>query len=270
MEATMPHAPVNGIDLYYEDTGEGLPLLLITGLSGNTLDWTPLLPALAEHYRVIAIDPRGAGRSSAPPGPYTTAMLAADALGLLDHLDLERAHVVGFSLGGMIAQEMAITAPSRVDRLVLLATAAHLRPAIIEPWLRLFVHSYTGEADAAGFAVWALPWWFSPSFMHDPGRIEAALAEMNDPAYPAAPAHGVAAQADAVRTHDTRARLGTITVPTLALVGADDIATPVVAMREVAEGIPAARLQVLEEGGHLVFAEFPDAVAEAIVAFLAG
>ena len=120
----MPTAPVNGIDLFYDERGEGTPLLLITGLSGNALDWTPLLPTLAEGHRVIAIDPRGAGRSSAPPGPYTMAMLAADALGLLNHLGIERAHVVGFSLGGMIAQELAIAAPARVDRLVLLATAA--------------------------------------------------------------------------------------------------------------------------------------------------
>src|SRR5690349_10045048 len=111
MEAIMPHAPVNGIDLFYEETGDGPPLLLITGLSGNAADWTPLLPALAARHRVIALDPRGAGRSSAPPGPYTMAQLAADALGLLDHLDVDRAHVVGFSLGGMIAQEMALAAP---------------------------------------------------------------------------------------------------------------------------------------------------------------
>ena len=105
--------------------------------------------------------------------------------------------------------------------------------------------------------------------MTDPDRVEAALSEIDDPSYPAAPGHGVAAQADAIRGHDTRGRLAAITAPTLALVGADDIVTPVVAMRELAEGIPGARLQVLEHGGHLVFAEFPEAVADAIVSFLA-
>src|SRR3954454_16425825 len=119
---TMPLLSVNGIDLYYEEAGDGLPLLLISGAGGKTVDWTPLLPALSERFRVVAFDNRGGGRSSAPPGPYTTRQMADDATALLDHLAITRAHVVGLSLGGMIAQELALAAPARVDRLVLLAT----------------------------------------------------------------------------------------------------------------------------------------------------
>src|SRR5215211_5170886 len=104
----MPLAAVNGLNLYYEETGSGPPLMLIAGLSGNTLGWAMLLPALAERFRVIAFDNRGAGRSSAPPGPYTTREMADDAAALLDHLGIEQAHVFGFSLGGLIAQELAL------------------------------------------------------------------------------------------------------------------------------------------------------------------
>src|SRR3954469_11914440 len=135
----MPTATVNGIDLYYEVSGEGPPLLLITGLSGNTLGWAMLEPTLAEHFQVIAFDNRGAGRSAAPPGPYTTREMADDAVGLLDHLGIERTHVLGLSMGGMIAQELALAHPTRVDRLVLFATYARPRPAVHNPWLTNWV-----------------------------------------------------------------------------------------------------------------------------------
>src|SRR3954470_2981688 len=117
--AMMPSVLFNELELYYEETGSGPPLLLIAGLSGNTLGWSMLQPVLAEHFRVIAFDNRGAGRSSAPPGPYTTAQMAQDAVALLDYFDIDRAHIIGQSMGGMIAQELALAHPERVDRLVL-------------------------------------------------------------------------------------------------------------------------------------------------------
>src|SRR3712207_194537 len=138
---TMSIARINGIDLYYEETGSGPPLLLIAGLGGNTLGWVMLLPALAQHFRVIAFDNRGAGRSSAPPGPYTTRQMADDAAALLAHLGIERAHVLGLSLGGMIAQELALAHAERVDRLVLYATYARPRPAIHDRWLKNWVEA---------------------------------------------------------------------------------------------------------------------------------
>ena len=99
-------------------------LLLIAGLSGNTLGSAMLQPALAERFRAIAFDNRGAGRSSAPPGPYTTRQMRDDAAALLDHLGLDRAHVIGQSMGGMIAQELALAHPARVDRMILYGTFA--------------------------------------------------------------------------------------------------------------------------------------------------
>jgi pimeloyl-ACP methyl ester carboxylesterase len=265
----MPLIQANGIDLYVEDTGSGDPLLLITGAGSNALGWGPLLPVFQERFRVIAFDNRGAGRSAAPPGPYTTRQMAADAAALLDHLGIARAHVIGHSLGGMIAQELALAYPERVDRLVLVASLAYPRPAFWVPWSTFLVQAAQRGLDPAGSALWQMPWMLTPTFMARHEVVEAALANaLHDP-YPA-PAHGLAAQAAAGLAHDTRSRLPRIAAPTLVLVGAEDIITPVSYARELAAGIPGARLQVLERGGHLAYLEYLEAVTGALLPFLAG
>jgi 3-oxoadipate enol-lactonase len=252
---------VNGIDLYYEEHGSGPPLLLIPGLSSTGFT----LPALEPHFRSITLDNRGAGRSSAPPGPYTTRLLADDAAALLDHLGIERAHVLGFSLGGLIAQEMALAHPERVDHLVLNGTVARPNHAVFDPWLTLFVQAYEKQIDPVAFNLWLMGWLLTPAFMTQPDLVAAALAG-EDP-YPAS-AQGVAAQADAARTHDTLERLGQISAPTLVLVGAEDIVFPVVYSEVLAAGIPGAKLQVLEPGGHAVLFEFEEAANAALLDFL--
>jgi pimeloyl-ACP methyl ester carboxylesterase len=264
----MPLASVNGLDLYYEETGSGPPLFLITGLSGNTLGWAMLQPALAERFRVIAFDNRGAGRSSAPPGPYTTRQMANDAAALLDHLGIDRADVIGHSMGGMIAQELALAHPARVERMILYGTFARPRPAILDPWLNAWVHACQRGADPREVALSLMPWFFTPALMAQQNRVETALAEWLADPYPA-PAHGIAAQADACRSHDTLDRLPQIAAPTLVLVGAEDIVTPVSCAQELVAGIPGARLHVLDRGGHIADAEYPEAVTEALLAFLA-
>lgn len=262
----MPLAQVNGIERFYRETGSGDALLLINGLGGTSLNWEPLLPALAARFRVITSDNRGVGRSAAPPGPYTTRQMAEDAAALLAHLGVARAHVVGSSLGGMIAQELALAYPTLVDRLVLFATLARPRLAIIGPWLSFIEQAMERGLDPAGVAALGLGWWYSPAFLARPDRVEEALA-WRDP-YPA-PAHGIAAQAAAARTHDALDHLPRIAAPTLVLVGAEDIFTPVYYARELAVGIPGARLRVLVRGGHAALWEYPEAGAAALLAFLA-
>lgn len=261
----MPLIQVNGIDRYYQETGSGDPLLLINGIGGTSLGWAPLLPLLAGLFRVVTSDNRGVGRSEAPPGPYTTRQLADDAAALLVHLGVERAHVVGSSMGGMIAQELALAHPALVDRLVLSGTFARPRRAIMDPWLT-FVAQMAERLDPVAVTLGWLPWLYTPAFLADPERVEAALA-WQDP-YPAPP-HGIAAQVEAVRAHDTLERLPRIAAPTLVLVGADDVVTPVYYAQELAERIPGARLQVLERVGHSALSEYPEAGAEALLAFLA-
>jgi len=178
-----------------------------------------------------------------------------------------RAHVIGLSLGGMIAQELALTHPERVDHLVLYATYARPRAAIHEPWFRNWVEACERGTTPDQLATLLLPWFLTPAFMGQPDQVEAAIAEWVADPYPA-PAHGVAAQAAACLSHDTLSRLGQIATPTLVLVGAEDIVTPVSCAQELADGIPRARLHVLERGGHTPDVEYPEAVAEAMLAFL--
>jgi 3-oxoadipate enol-lactonase len=252
---------VNGIELYYEERGSGPPLLIIPPLSSTGFT----ISALEPHFRSITFDNRGAGRSSVPPGPYTTRLMADDAAALLEHLGIERAHVLGFSLGAEIAQELALAYPERVDRLVLNGAFARPNLGVLDPWLTMWDQAYAKEIDPAAFNVRLLGWMVTPAFMSQLDLVAAAIAEP-DP-FPAT-AQGVAAQTAALRTHDTLDRLGQISAPTLVLVGAQDIASPVVYSEELAKGIPGAKLQVLDPGGHAVLFEYADAANAALLAFL--
>lgn len=242
----MPTAQLNGIDVYYEEAGSGPPLLLLNHEGGTTLDWTSLLPSLTGRFRVISFDARGSMRTSAPPGPYTTQQLAEDAVAMLDHLGAARAHVVGLSLGGMIAQELALAYPERVERLVLVATHARpASPALWDAWTTFFVQVQERGLDRPGLVLWFLAWMFSPAFMAQQEQVMQAVTQWQDDPLQA-PAHGRAAQGVAARNHDALERLPLIAAPTLVVVGDQDILTPPANARELADGIPGARLQVLE------------------------
>lgn len=115
----MPMAKVNGINVDYRVEGQGEPVIMIGGLNSNKGAWRYQTRVFKKYYRVITFDNRGAGKSDKPLGPYTIKMMAEDTIGLMDHLNVEKAHVLGYSLGGMIAQELAISYPKRVDKLVL-------------------------------------------------------------------------------------------------------------------------------------------------------
>jgi 3-oxoadipate enol-lactonase len=264
----MPVARANGIDFYFEVAGSGPPLILLNGEGGNTLDWASLLPALTNRFQVITFDARGAGRSSAPPGPYTTRQLADDAAAVLDRVGIARAHVVGLSLGGMIAQELALARPDRVDRLVLVATHARpARPDLWDAWTTFFVQAQERGLDRAGTVLWFMAWMFTPAFMARHEQVQEAVAMWQDDPL-LAPAHGRAAQGAAARDHDTLERLPMIAAPTLVVVGDQDILTPAAAARELAEGIPAAGLHVLVGGAHLALMECAEAFTDALMAFL--
>jgi 3-oxoadipate enol-lactonase len=264
----MPSLRANGIEMYYEEAGSGPPLLLLNHEGGTTLDWAALLPALTDRFRVITFDARGSRRSSAPPGPYSTRQLADDAAAVLDHVGAARAHVVGLSLGGMIAQELALARPERVDRLALVATHARpTSPAFWDAWTTCFVQAQERGLDRTGAVQWFLAWMFTPAFMARHEQVQEMMAQWQDDPLQA-PAHGRAAQGAAARDHDALARLPLIAAPTLVVVGEQDILTPVATARELADGIPGARLQVLEGGGHLALFECEAAFTNVLLAFL--
>ncbi|NTW12760.1 MAG: alpha/beta fold hydrolase, partial [Anaerolineales bacterium] len=118
----MPKAQSNGIELYYEVQGVGKPLVLISGLGYSLWQWHRMVPLLAEHFQVVTFDNRGVGQSDKPAGPYTAQMLAADTVGLLDALNIEKAVILGHSMGGFIAQSMALDFQQRVEKLILCST----------------------------------------------------------------------------------------------------------------------------------------------------
>jgi 3-oxoadipate enol-lactonase len=222
--------------------------------------WDDQLPSLADRFRVLRYDHRGHGRTPAPPGPYTIAELGGDVLELLDGLGLERISFCGTSLGGMTGMWLAINAPERIDRLALCCTSAHLPPR--EMWTE---RAATVRARGVEAVVGAqLERWFTPAFAeHRPEVMERTRRALLD-----TPAEGYAGCCEAIAGHDLRGELGAIRTPTLVLAAADDHATPPEHGRLIATGIGGARLEVLEQGRHLVAVEHPEEFSRAVLAHL--
>jgi pimeloyl-ACP methyl ester carboxylesterase len=263
----MPTVRVNDIDLYYEAAGAGETLVLIAGFACDHTIWGLLLPALTPHYRVVTFDNRGVGRTDTPRGPYRIRQMADDTAGLLAALGPGPVHVAGHSMGGMIAQELALAHPARVRSLVLLATRAQgdaRERAIIEMWGELprLVTPATGVRLA-------LPWLYTSAFFATPGAEQAAIDQVLANPHPPTP-RGIYRQSRAITACDTADRLGDIGCPTLVMVGREDILLPVAHSEALAAGIPGAELVVLENAAHHCVVETPAAVAAALLAFLAG
>ena len=259
----MPTARVAGIDLHYEDDGSGPPLLLIAGIPAVASDWRPVAERMAaDGRRAISYDNRGSGASTVTPGPYTTAGLAADAVALLDRLGIERADVFGMSLGGMIAQELALGWPERVDRLVLGCT--HCGLAHAEPPEREAGRAFAMETDDWAERMRALaPFAFAAGVDgHFLERfIEKKSGEVQDAA-------GYAGQIAAAVGHDTYDRLPQLARPTLIVTGDGDRVIPGASSEVMHERIPGSRLEVVAGAGHLFFLERPEATLRLLDEFL--
>jgi pimeloyl-ACP methyl ester carboxylesterase len=247
---------VNGINLNYIEVGTGDPLLLIMGFGGDHLAWAFQVPVFAARFRVISFDNRGVGQSDVPDVPYSTRMMADDAVGLLDALGVERAHVLGVSMGGMIAQEVALDHPRRVRSLQLHCTYA--RPdrymlALMEAW-RAVRAKVTLEEWMRSVALWL----FSPrTFQERPEFVETIIQTGLANPYPFT-LTGFLRQGDAVRGHDALERLGRLTCPTLVSVAEDDTLVPPRFSRELAAAIPGAAFHQILGAGHCYFWERPD------------
>jgi len=274
----MPTTPSNGIELFYEESGSGDPLLLIMGLAGDSLAWMLQRDAFAARYRTIVFDNRGVGRSSKPAGPYTIAQMADDTAGLLDALQIERAHVVSVSMGGMIAQELALRHPQRVRSLVLGCTYAKPDAAVqtqLAESLQFFgatqgadgqIQVDLGTLDPLAFVQRLLPLTFTPQFiMNDLPKLmqmfSGALMYGIDMS-------AILAQVAATQAHDAHDRLHQIRVPTLVLTGDADMLIPPANSDALAARIPGATLVKLPGGSHGFNFETPDAFNRAVLDFL--
>lgn len=265
--STMATVRLNGIKLSYDVQGspEHEPLLLIAGFNSDISSWSALMPLLIKQYRVIRFDNRGIGQSSAPDAPYSIQQLAADAIALLDYLEIPQAHVVGHSMGGQIAQELVLAYPTRVQSLILLSSWAigdNKFHSLIELFGTLAV-----QLNRVQYAKVLLPWMFSTAFYSIPGAIEQIISMVEKSPFPPAP-NVLYHQSRAILNSDTSNRIATIQVPTLVVVAKEDLVTPVRFSQHLAQSIPNAELVVLEQGGHAFIIEIAEAVANVILNFL--
>lgn len=261
----MPTTHANGITINYEVHGDGAPLLLINGLADDLTSWAYQMEAFSARYRTIVFDNRGLGGSDKPTGPYTTAQMAADARGVLDALGIERAHVLGVSMGGMIAQEFALAYPQRVQKLALCCTCSE--PSEFD--LRLY-KIWEETAPVLGLPQMmkeVLLWCFTPEFFQQhpetARETEEALTGITQPL------HGYLAQLHSIQVHNATARLGQVAAPTLVLGAPKDLIFPPNQSRQIADAIPNSRLVFTEHGGHAFLWEAPDEFNQAVLDYLA-
>jgi len=250
--------------IHHEVCGDGPPLLLLPGLTEDVTLWGGCIAVLAGHFRVIALDPRGSGRSTAPLEGLDTTVMAGDALALLDELGVTRAHVLGFSLGGMAAQVLAARSPTRVDRLVLASTGLRIGGVGMAA-IRATRDLFASRGCQAFAAEAMLPWLLGEKALLD-GRIAEDLARRRF--LPSL--EGFSAQCLALEAHDGRALAPRITAPTLCVAGAEDVLIPPAQARDIVRSIPQAQAVEVAGCGHMCSLEAPEAFQRAVLDFLAG
>ena len=267
----MPTIQANGIEIAYEIQGKGQPLLLISGVGYGAWFWHKIVPGLAAHYQVITFDNRGAGGSSHSAGPYTVSMMAADTAGLLDALKIKKAHVMGHSLGGFIAQELIVSRPDLVSKLVLASTNyGGMKVIPITPEAMEVLTNRDGdimELVKRGIAIAC-----APGFMEKQPALAQELINYRftnpvpPPQYQAQvmAGAGMAALTDEQVDH----RMTAIQVPTLILFGEFDRVVPPGNADFMAAKIAGAQIEILSGTGHIFAIEDPAATIEVIHKFL--
>jgi pimeloyl-ACP methyl ester carboxylesterase len=253
--------------MHYVAAGAGEPLVLVMGFGGDHTAWAFQMAALSERYRVIAFDNRGAGQTDQPDASYSTAQMAADTVGLMDVLGIERAHVLGVSMGGMIAQEIALRYPARMRTLQLHCTYA--RP---DAYTRELLGTWRVERQTLPREVFvrASFFWLFARETYDErphlveGILETALAHPHPQSLT-----GWLRQAEACVAHDALDRLGAIACPTLVSVADGDMLVPPRFSREIAARIPGAMLRTIAGAGHVYFWERADLFNAMCLDFLA-
>jgi len=253
----MPFARVNGINLHYRCFDRGEPLVLVAGWGTDLRTWVFQLPTFRKHFQVITFDNRGVGKSDKPTGPYSMKLMAADVIGLMDYLHIKAANVLGLSMGGMIAQEVAINYPDRVLRLVLGCTFAsqndgsgptddcrkHAAQDVVQ--LRVLLASLATNNRIARFFVVAI------------ARLLAGHG-----------IEGFKSQGAAIRDHDTTDRLHLIRCPALVVAGTHDRVISPSSSAFLASRLPHGRLVLIEDGSHSLGSEDRRKFNQVVLQFL--
>lgn len=261
----MPHVQTSRLKTYYEIHGSGSPLVLIRGL-GSTSESSPeIVEKLSAKFRVISFDNRCVGQTDQPQHAFTVADMAEDTTALMDALEIESAYVLGISLGGMVAQELALRHPEQVRRLALACTHAGVRTCTRSPeWAtRIFNESAAMPRDRA--RRHAVPILFARKTIEErPEVVEQMLATTTNNNQPK-PSYLL--QLGAALKHDTYDRLPEIKHPVLVITGVEDVLIPAANSRLIAERIPGAHLVEFEETGHVFFIEKVDEVSRVLIDF---
>lgn len=254
------------LTLHYETRGTGAPLLLVAGLASDAASWLTVWQPLASRYRVVAPDNRGAGRTRPQDAPSSIDAMADDCAALLDGLGIGQAQVLGHSMGGFVAQRLALRHPARVRRLVLVATGAAPGARNVAVFRDMARRLDAGEAPDAWFRrLFSLI--FTARFLADPANAEAALRWALDYPYPQSAA-AFRHQVEAIAAFDGSADLGRLAAPALVIAGAEDILFRADGVAAFAARLPDARFVALEGAAHAVHTEQPRSFVDTVAAFL--
>lgn len=259
----MPFTENRGARIYWEEQGQGAPILLIMGLGWASALWHRTRPILAARYRTVVLDNRGVGLSDTPPGPYSMSLMAADAAAVLDAAGIQCAHIIGVSMGGMIAQEFALQYPERAHSLILGCTAAGGPHAVLanpEVLQALLLRGLSPDE----FAESVNPFIYDSSTPRE--RIEEDMA-LRRKWYPTA--QGYMGQLLAIQVWEAYSRLAQIAAPTLVVHGETDRLIPPANGRLIAQRIPRARLAMIPNASHIFTTDQPDAAHRELLGFLA-
>lgn len=262
-------ADIQGVSIHYVCSGSGEPVLLISGLGANAEMWVRQTPAFEQHHTVIRFDNRGAGRSDTPEGPYTIQTMASEAVQLLDALDIPAAHVVGASMGGMIAQEIAIQYPDKALTLTLISTqcggshAFGAAPESASALEDLATLDMTPQERARGWVPYTLSQAFresAPDLVEEYVRVSSVFPSSTE---------GLRAQWAALMGYDSWERLGFVTAPTLILQGSADLVVPVENADVLGVRIPESQVVLVPDAGHSIAFEAADRVNPLMLEFFA-
>lgn len=253
----MPYAKVEDIEIYYEVHGspEAPPLVLIGGWASYRWIWFRQVPTFEEKYRVVVFDNRGAGKSSKPDYPYTIEMMAADTVGLMDTLEINDAHILGISMGGLIAQQIAISYPERVRSLILSSTHFGGSNQILmdDRTMALLIALPTETISKEQAREMRYRATFSPQFIEENRSVLNQIDEWAEKL--PTPLYAQVHQSSATGEFDSEAELNRITAPTLILHGANDRAVPTKNGELLAERIPNSKLVIINDAAHFVIIE---------------
>lgn len=262
----MPFAKRENIQLYYELKGQDRPLLLINGFTNHLGMWDPYLSSLEERFSVLRFDPRGAGRSDVPPGPYTIQQMADDVIFLMDCLSIDQAEMIGFSMGSAIIQSLALDHPDRLGKVVMLS-----------PFDRFPMNAYLQARSSAKLRdsqthlnliiEYTLPWIYSSQFLSSSSRVKATIEDLENNPYPQFP-EGYDWQLEALHQFDETKRLSQIKHDVLLIAGEQDLYTPIYTAQALKKNLKNATLEILPEVGHMLHIERKYEVLKLILSWL--